>query len=232
MLFNNKPYRKYFNRANFTIKYLIIPAVIIMTFITIVNVIVRNYIFIYIGSGVILAIYFSSSPINRYLDYLKYGKVNISRTQLITLLKSLSPRQFEVFCAKLFKELGYEVYLMPDGIDGGKDVILNNKIYVECKRYNSNCIGREICQKLLGAVEGDGMKQGILFTNGHIHQNALDFLAKTNRLQLWNMDTIYIKFNSIERHKASLLLDESLKYREASETENNEEPNPNMQPES
>lgn len=79
-------------------------------------------------------------------------------------------------------------------------------------------IGREICQKLLGAVESDNMKKGIVFTNGKIHNNESEMFAKTNRLELWNIDTIYIKLNSLEKHKTSLILDKSLKYIESEET--------------
>ncbi|MVX64823.1 hypothetical protein GKZ28_14080 [Clostridium chromiireducens] len=156
--------------------------------------------------------------LSRYINYLQYGKVSISRQQLIAILKLLSPRQFEYFCAELFKALGHKVYLMPDGPDGGKDVIVDDEIYVECKRYNGSfMIGREICQKLLGAVEADNMKKGIVFTNGKIHNNGAEMFAKTRRLELWNIDTIYIKLNSLEKHKASFILDKSLKYTESEE---------------
>ncbi|WP_160360589.1 restriction endonuclease [Clostridium chromiireducens] len=161
--------------------------------------------------------------LNRYVDYLQYGKVSISRQQLIAILKSLSPRQFEYFCAELFRELGHKVYLMPDGPDGGKDVILDDKIYVECKRYNTDIIGRPICQKLLGAVEADDMKKGIIFTNGKLTDTALEMFAKTKRLELWNIDTIYLKLNSLDKHKASFILDKSLKYTESEETNNESE---------
>lgn len=168
----------------------------------------------------IILSYPCSIILSRYINYLQYGKVNISRQQLIAILKVLSPRQFEYFCAELFKGLGHEVYLMPDGQDGGKDVIVDDEIYVECKRYNTSMIGREICQKLLGAVEADNMKKGIVFTNGKIHNNGAEMFAKTGRLELWNIDTIYIKLNSLENHKASLILDKSLKYSDSKEMNN------------
>lgn len=163
-----------------------------------------------------------SIVLKKYGDYLQYGKVNISRQQLIAILKQLSPRQFEYFCSEFFRELGHEVYLMPDGPDGGKDVIVDDKIYVECKRYNTTTVGREICQKLLGAVEADGMNKGIIFTNGRVHDNALEMFAKTKRLELWNTDTIYLKLNSLENHKSSLILDKSLKYSDTNKTKETE----------
>lgn len=155
--------------------------------------------------------------IKRYIDYKQFGGVNISKIQLKALMRSLSPRQFEAFCAELFRALGNNVYLTAEAYDGGKDVIVNKRIYVECKRYNTALIGREICQKLLGAVEADGMEKGIVFTNGQIHENAREMLRKTKRLEIWNEDKIFEVYNSLENYQASLVLDTALKYKEETE---------------
>lgn len=174
----------------------------------------------------ILIIVIGKNLLLRLIDYLQYGQVKLSKIQLETILKTLTPRQFEYFCAEFFRLMGHKSELMPDGPDGGKDVVLDGKVYVECKRYNVSVIGSEICQKLLGAVEADGMEKGIIFTNGKVHQTGFEVFAKTKRLELWNIDTIYVKLNSLENHKISLLLDESLKYYEESK-----KPDPELQPE-
>lgn len=226
MFFNSRRHHKY----NFTNGYfrkvsivgkVLVSIILIAIFTRILEIIVNNAIpiifFIVLG----VAIYFSykpaNSPIKRYVNYKQYNNVNISRLQLISILKSLSPRQFEVFCAKLFEALGNKAILTSATNDGGKDVIVNNRIYVECKRYNIDVVGREICQKLLGAVEADGMEKGIVFTNGRVHQNAIEIVKKTKRLEIWDMDRIYNEFNAIENYKASIVLDDALQYVEEGE---------------
>jgi len=193
---------------------------------SLIEAITQNIEFVIISGIAILTIKFLFDFGIKYVEYLKYGKVKVSKTQLVFLLHYLSPRQFEVFCAELFKELGYDVELTPDGNDGGKDVILNNRIYVECKRYDKFMIGREICQKLLGAVEADGMEKGIIFTTGKLHENGKEMLLKTSRLELWNIDTIFIKLNSLDTYIVSQILDTAIKYGEYNENEM-----PELQPE-
>lgn len=70
---------------------------------------------------------------------------DFTKNQFRMMLTAFTPRQFEEICYELFQALGDDAYLMEDGPDGGKDVILDNKIYVECKRYNLDSVGREIC---------------------------------------------------------------------------------------
>ena len=138
---------------------------------------------------------------------LKNKQNNFTQEQLKLILAGFSPRQFELFTYELFKGLGYNAHVMPDGPDGGKDVILNGKIYVECKRYNSDTVGREICQKLLGAVVADKMERGIIFTNGKIHNNALEFIKKTDKIELWDYDKIYEYATSLKKNKLGKIID-------------------------
>ena len=70
---------------------------------------------------------------------------------------------------------------MPKGPDGGKDVILedrNGKVYIECKHYGTSTVGREICQKLVGAATADGITRMKVFTCGKIHTNATKYAEK------------------------------------------------------
>lgn len=121
-------------------------------------------------------------------------------------LLNLHPRGFEKFCSLLFYKLGYKVELTQYEYDGGKDIILidenQEKIFVECKRWtqastNSGyMIGREICQKLVGAMIQNGVKKGMVITTAPIHKNALEFkkdLIKNNsdiELELIDMNRI------------------------------------------
>lgn len=118
----------------------------------------------------------------------------------------LSPDDFEKFAGQLYSGLGFSVKVMPPGPDGGKDVILtkgNEKFYVECKHYTSNIsVGREICQKLVGAAIVDGVYNGIIFTCGTIHNNAYVYANKLLNsnfnlvlVDLEEMYNLYLKTN-------------------------------------
>lgn len=133
------------------------------------------------------------------------GTTKLSKAELIYKINNMSPRDFEVFCYKLYKNLGYSSFLMPDGPDGGKDVILtdssNTKYYVECKRYLKDVVGREICQKLIGSCAMDNVQHAIIFTCGKIHTNAYEYQKSLNsknnfNLQLIDMDKIFDMYNS------------------------------------
>ena len=114
-----------------------------------------------------------------------------------------TPEEFEKFCGELYKKLGYKVTVMPEGQDGGKDVIAidksNNKIYIECKRYHPErgfVVGREICQKLIGSCAMDSVDRAIVFTTGRIDNNAYNYQRELNdkgkfKLELVNYDKIY-----------------------------------------
>lgn len=132
------------------------------------------------------------------------GKKRIlSKEKLLTKLVNDTPEEFEKFCGELYKKLGYKVTVMPEGPDGGKDVIAidksNNKIYIECKRYhpkNGLIVGREICQKLIGSCAMDSVDRAIVFTTGKINSNAYNYQRELNnkgkfKLELVNYDKIY-----------------------------------------
>lgn len=94
-------------------------------------------------------------------------------------IKLMSPRDFEAFCACLYRMLGYRAILTEATADGGKDVILEKNgefTFIECKHwkdcYDKNinesdgqyhdiderigsafAIGRPIAQKLRGAMD-------------------------------------------------------------------------------
>lgn len=132
----------------------------------------------------------------RLYFYVKYRKVGLNYDEMVHIIKHALPREFEVICANLFKANGYKVELTPPSNDHGKDIILNNNIYVECKHYSEiNQIGREISEKLIGSCAENGVKHGIIVTTGIFHQNAIDYANKINRageyqLELWDMKDI------------------------------------------
>ncbi|WP_346913329.1 restriction endonuclease [Clostridium sp.] len=131
-------------------------------------------------------------------------------------INRLTGLEFEGFCQWLFQnnpEYKY-VELTPYGNDGGVDLILTNaddeKIYVECKRYDTHFnldnetdakergelfIGRVACQKLVGAMMANNIKKGIILTTGSVSPNALEYIGKLEdnsdlSLEIYTMDNI------------------------------------------
>ncbi len=131
-------------------------------------------------------------------------------------INRLTGLQFEGFCQWLFHNNPEykDIKLTPPSNDGGIDLILTNyddeKIYVECKRYDSNptlasndednasdefFIGRVICQKLVGAMMANNIKKGIILTTGSVSPNALEYIGKLEdnsdlSLKIYTMDNI------------------------------------------
>lgn len=115
-------------------------------------------------------------------------------------IQKMTGLEFECFCKWLFEEDPHfkSVELTPYLNDGGVDLILttleDEQIYVECKRYDlieaheggklitkedlDFTIGREICQKLVGAMVSNNIKTGYIITTGSIHANALEYMNK------------------------------------------------------
>lgn len=144
----------------------------------------------------------------------------LSKDELLNKLTKGTPEEFEKFCGKLYTRLGYNVTVMPEGNDGGKDVIatdkFNNKIYIECKRYhpeNGFVVGREICQKLIGSCAMDSVDRAVVFTTGKINNNAYEYQRELNgkrkfELELVNYDKIYDLYRkSIQVNRTSRIED-------------------------
>lgn len=143
--------------------------------------------------------------------------------------------EFEGFCKWLFQEDPNfkNVELTPPANDYGVDLILttlnDEKIYVECKRYDliesheggklntkddlDFTIGRVICQKLVGAMVANNIKTGYIVTTGSIHANALEYMNKLKansdiNLQFFTMtDIVEILENRKDNKEYSLALE-------------------------
>ncbi|WP_231169547.1 restriction endonuclease [Clostridium botulinum] len=138
----------------------------------------------------------------RYTDYTCF---DISR-----IIKKMNPREFEIFIANLFTQLGYKAEATVATCDGGKDVIATNreeKIYIECKHWNiNNSIGREILQKLVGSAVGDNATKAIVVTTSRYNKNAYEYAEKVPWLELWTIKDIIKTLNKIEDTKKGYIL--------------------------
>ncbi|MGL4739397.1 MAG: restriction endonuclease [Sarcina sp.] len=103
---------------------------------------------------------------------------------------NFTPRQFEQFSAYMFEALGYNVKLTPAINDGGKDLILNDHIVVECKKFITQQVGREICQKLLGAMVQCKADKAIVINTGEYNYNARMIEKEVEGLTLLGLNDI------------------------------------------
>jgi HJR/Mrr/RecB family endonuclease len=137
----------------------------------------------------------------------RYRDTGYSYNEIVNRVETVSPRGFEILCANVFRANGHKVKVTEATNDGGKDIIVDNSIYVECKHYaEANFVGREICQKLVGSSISDGIKHGIVITTGTIHSNAFRYAEKINStgdfyLELWDKKKLLEYIDSVENRK-------------------------------
>lgn len=140
----------------------------------------------------IIAIFLVLNTIGTHFTRWVVRKVNLRKRidyeALKRDLRYMSPRDFEIFTARLFNQLGYVSTVTQFSRDGGKDVILNGNIYIECKHYKGS-VGREIANKLYGVMCADGAKGGIIITTGHFTHDCIQFCRKVGIL-LYDMNGI------------------------------------------
>jgi HJR/Mrr/RecB family endonuclease len=136
-------------------------------------------------------------------DFLKVGIVstnNLNRWEKgeinIYDLHSLTPREFEFWCAEFISRFGYtDMIHNKSGSGGGKDIICTQNslpVYVECKRYLYKTdapyvVDDQVCRKLIGAMVHDGVTKGLIITSGIITSDAVEYirtLPKSYEIQL------------------------------------------------
>jgi HJR/Mrr/RecB family endonuclease len=142
--------------------------------------------------------------LERLYYYLKFRNTGMTYEDILQRIKTVSPREFELLCGNIFKACGYYVEVTEASNDYGRDIILNNNIYVECKHYSdTNFVGREICQKLIGSCASNGIKHGIVITTGTFHENAYEYKRRIEEksefeLELWTIDNLIEMIEKIE----------------------------------
>ncbi|WP_186429649.1 restriction endonuclease [Clostridium sp. BSD9I1] len=114
------------------------------------------------------------------INRLKHGIVRVN-----DLHDNLTPNEFEHWCGEFLEKEGFlDVFVTAKGPDGGKDIICrkgNDKCYVECKRYaySDNAkfkVDDNIVRKLIGAMVGDNITNGIIITSGVFTDEAINYI--------------------------------------------------------
>ena len=109
-------------------------------------------------------------------------------------LLSITPREFELLVAYLYKKKRYKVTITSQSRDGGYDVIAeknnireNEKLYIECKRYSNN-IGVVIARQVLGTLTINNATKAVIICSSHFTKPAKDAAAESKRLELIDID--------------------------------------------
>jgi restriction system protein len=101
-------------------------------------------------------------------------------TDLLSILRKLSPAAFEKLVVELLVKMGYGGSIKDagkavgksgdEGIDGiiKEDKLGLDIIYIQAKRWaDNNAVGRPEIQKFVGALAGQGAKKGIFITTSY-----------------------------------------------------------------
>jgi restriction system protein len=112
----------------------------------------------------------------------------IDMNKICQKLDIMNGRDFELFCGFLFEKLDYSVEVTSAYNDYGKDIILNEDIYVECKRWSgSYYVGRVEMQKLIGSCASDSIKNAIFVAWNGYNSNGLEYAERLNNKGEFNL---------------------------------------------
>lgn len=96
----------------------------------------------------------------------------------IVHLDTMDGFEFEAFCERMFRKLGWgSVERIGMVADGGRDIVIHQahgSIVIECKHQPNSSIGRPVVQKLHSAVMSTGAYKGILITTGKFTREAIE----------------------------------------------------------
>lgn len=132
------------------------------------------------------------TPEEELADSYNRIKQNV-QSQILTIILSKQPQEFERLVVKLLQAMGYGGEVKNSGIvtkltnDGGIDGIIKedilgfNHISIQAKRYalNKNVCRNEV-QSFVGAVAGTPSKKGVFITTSDYTKGALDYVESLN----------------------------------------------------
>lgn len=115
----------------------------------------------------------------------------------LTLIKRLTPAQFEHLVAAYYQAKGFKVEITGGAYDGGVDLIARRHseiglehLIVQCKHYPQGQVGPAIARELLGTWQlNREATRAVLVTSGKFSEETIT-LAKHNRLDL--IDGVYL----------------------------------------
>ncbi len=112
--------------------------------------------------------------------------------EVLSKVKSCSPRFFERLVVELLVKMGYggsveeAARIVGKSGDGGIDGIINEDklgldvVYVQAKRWEAN-VGRPVVQAFAGSLEGVRARKGVLITTSAFTQDAEDYIQRIEK---------------------------------------------------
>jgi HJR/Mrr/RecB family endonuclease len=114
-----------------------------------------------------------------YIEDLKFGVLTKKD------LHNYTPYEFEHWCAEFIEKQGFiDISVTESSQDGGKDIVCQkgtDTYYIECKRYSYSKnaelkVDIGIARKLVGSMEANGIKNGLIITTGYATSEAIEYL--------------------------------------------------------
>lgn len=113
---------------------------------------------------------------------------------------SLTPRDFEILIAALYKKMGYKVKLTKATRDGGKDIIAeiseyerHEKVFVECKLYKTIDLKKETVRALGYVMQDEKATRATIFTTGYATKEMKEM---DSRIQIFNLEEMIFLLNA------------------------------------
>jgi restriction system protein len=108
-------------------------------------------------------------------------------------LRSLSPAEFEEWCAARLREQGYSVTVVGGRGDHGVDLIAEregSRMVVQCKRwYGGRSVGESEIRDLVGAMQHEQAASGMVVTTEQFTPAAVSW-AQGKPIKLWNVEQL------------------------------------------
>lgn len=129
------------------------------------------------------------------------------RERLLSALRQLNPREFEIFAGRLIKEYGFNsVTVTRHSKDGGIDGqgtlkvgLASLRVAFQCKRWTRKNIGRTEIDLFRGAIQGE-FEQGIFFTTATFTRDAIGASIRRGAVPIVLINGLGIVDMMIERN--------------------------------
>jgi restriction system protein len=110
--------------------------------------------------------------------------LDVAAADPMSIVSSLSWRDFERLVAAHFERVGYTVeHTGSDGPDGGIDIILKRGrelTLVQCKQWRAQKVSVTIVRELYGVMAANGAARGIVVSAGEFTSDAQEFASGRN----------------------------------------------------
>lgn len=110
--------------------------------------------------------------------------IKAGRSIVPSKLNAMTGEQFEQCIASMLRRDGHFVKLTPRSGDYGVDIIMDNHVAIQCKRYGGN-VGLNAVQEVYAGMMHYGCKSAIVVTNSQFTKSAIQ-LANELGVTLWD----------------------------------------------